>query len=135
MDADVLNNHVRGRIDAAFLCNAQVLSPPVGGGAGDGQGDVDHACDYGNVMGGAPMGVGASSLTLDSAGNCCVQGSTIALQLPSSSTLTQRGGPLDTNTNAAVCPPTPSQIARGWTCIAVFAEYDAGLAARIPGNP
>ena len=57
MDADVLNNHVRGRIDAAFLCNAQVLSPPVGGGAGDGQGDVDHACDYGNVMGGAPMGV------------------------------------------------------------------------------
>ena len=107
------------------LCNAQVASPSNSDGTG-GQGDVAHGCDFGNALGFGPAGVpNSGTLHLNASGNCCVEGTSFNLTLPSSPKLTQLGGPSGTNTNAnAVCPTTSAQVAAGFTCRVVLAELD-----------
>ena len=101
----------------AALCNGQVATAPNSNGSG-GLGDVSHGCDFGNARGYGAVGVpNSGALHLNASGNCCVEATSVTLQLPSTNKLTQFGGPTGTNTNAAaVCPPTPTQIAAGWTC-------------------
>jgi hypothetical protein len=104
---------------AVALCNAAVATS-----------DATHGCDFGNALGYGPAGVANSgTLTLDGAGNCCAS---LTLQLPSTKTLTQLGGPVGTNSNpAAVCPPTPAQIAAGWTCRVVLMQVNPA----VPSEP
>jgi hypothetical protein len=110
------------------LCNGQVITSPVGGGANDGLGDHCRGCDYGNSKGSQ----------LDSNGECCLGGNGFYLQIPSSPVLSQYAefglfgsectsgtnhGTTNCNTQPlAVCPPTPSQIAAGWTCVVEVAD-------------
>lgn len=111
------------------LCNLQVVTPPVGRGAQDGFGDPARGCDWGN----------ARVSQLDSDGECCVGAPHgFELQMPSSKTLSQYSdyptsnscrdrndgsGITGCNTQpAAVCPPTPSQIAAGWTCVVEISD-------------
>jgi len=104
---------------ALALCNPAVATT-----------DAAHGCDFGNALGFGPAGVpNSGTLTLDGAGNCCTS---LSLQLPSSRTLTQFGGPVGTNSDpTAVCPPTPGQIAAGWTCRVVLMQVNPA----VPGAP
>jgi len=111
------------------LCNNKVTTPAVGGGAQDGLGDRPHGCDWANWV----------SSRLDGNGECCVGGNGFYLQMPSSATLSQAfgsgPGELDCRTPngvygvtscntqpEAVCPPTPTQISAGWTCVVQVSE-------------
>src|SRR5205823_2529184 len=71
------------------LCNLKVTSPAVGGGAQDGLNDPIRGCDWGNMLGYRDF----STLTFDSSGNCCVEGTQFNLQLPSSNVLTEHAFP------------------------------------------
>ena len=92
-----------------MLCNAQALSEPNADGSG-GKGDYLGGCDYGNGVGLGPLGVpNSGTLTLNASGHLP---GTVNLEMPANATLTPFNGGPATNP-AAVCPPTPAQIARG----------------------
>ena len=113
-----------------LLCNNKVALAPTSNGSG-GQGDADNGCDVANGRGLASMGLSASgSLNLDASGNLA---SPVTLQLPSNKRLRALGGALSTNTHAE-CPPTPADIAAGWTCSVVLAQFDPAKPVASP-NP
>jgi hypothetical protein len=113
------------------LCNGQALTGAEADGSG-GDGDIFGGCDFGNAVGYgslvAPFSSvpGSGSLSLDSSGN--LPGA-VSLQFPSGS-FTAYGGSASSNANA-VCPPTPAQIAAGWSCVVYVAELDPSD----PGGP
>ena len=103
------------------LCNRQVLTEPNVDGTG-GDGDPLGACDFGN-------GLGVSgSINLDASGNLP---GPFTLQLPSDYRLTGIDGQPSPNTDG-LCPPTSAQLAAGWTCSIVVAEFDPSHPGRTP---
>jgi hypothetical protein len=125
-------NGTPGSSVEVVLCNGEALMGPNADGTG-GDGDHLEGCDFGNGLGFGPLSPtvpGSGSLTLNAGGDLTAP---VALQLPSTTTLTAYDGAPSSNPNA-VCPPTAAQIADGWTCVVYVAELNASDPTAPPEN-